>query len=150
MALLGKIQRRQCKGGHMFQRDQIALFEGVGVIGEQLEEAAHLARPAQQWQNNDGGDAKRAAGFEVHPRVGFRVVTAQQLAAGNAFAGQSGLDLKARAHRGRARSRAGAADHFVSLREGERGSSGAGDVLCALDEELERRLQFALFQIRGE
>jgi hypothetical protein len=145
MSLFGQIQRRQGQRGHTLQRDQIALFEGVGVIGEQFEEAAHLARPAQQGQNNDGGDAERAAGFEIHAWIGFRIIAAQQLAAGNAFAGQPGPDLKARADRGRTRSGAGAANHFVSLREGERGSGGSRNVLRALDQELERGFQFALF-----
>jgi hypothetical protein len=107
------------------------------VVGKQFEESPHLARPAQQRQNDDGRDAKRPAGFEVHTRIGLGVVAAEELAAGNAFAGESGAHLQPGTNCGGAGSGAGAANHFVSLREGEGGSGGSGDVLGALDEELE-------------
>jgi len=147
--LLGQIERSQGKRSHALQGDQVALFEGVGMVGEQFEEAADLARAAEEGQDDDRGDAEGVAGFEVDAGIGLRVVAAQELAAGNALAGQSGTDLQARADRGGAGSGTGAADHFVALGQGERGSSCAGDVLRAFDKQLERSFQLSFSQIRG-
>ena len=48
MALLGEVECRECKVGHALERDEIAFFESVGVIGEKFEQSAHLAVAPQQ------------------------------------------------------------------------------------------------------
>lgn len=112
------------------------------MIGEKFEKPAHFAVWAQQRQNHNGGDAQRATGFEIDARVGFRIVAAQQLAASDTFAGQSRTYLQARSDCRRARTGAGAADHFVSLGQTEGGSGRAGDVLGAFDQQLQGSLEF--------
>ena len=114
------------------------------MVGEQLEQAANLAAATEQRENDDGCDAEGVAGFEIHARIGLRVVATQKLAAGNALSGQSGANLQARADSWGAGAGAGAADHLISLWKSERGTGGSGDVLRALDEKLERGVKFAL------
>ena len=87
VALFGKIECCQGEVRHTFERDEIPLLECVGMIGEKLEQSARLSVSPQKRQNNNGGNAESAAGFEVHPRIGFRVIATQQLAARNAFTG---------------------------------------------------------------
>ena len=67
------------------------------MVGKKLEQPSDFATAPQQRQYDNGGNAKGAAGFEIHARIGFRVITTQKLPAGNALAGQSRADLKARA-----------------------------------------------------
>ncbi len=146
MALLGKIECRKRKVSHAFKRDQIAFLESVSVIGEKLEQSAHLATLPQQRQHHDRGDAERPASFKVHARIGFCIVATKQLAACDAFASQPGPYLQPGTDRGRAGTGAGAADHLTRLRQGERGSSGARDVLGALDQKLKCGVKLRFFQ----
>jgi len=134
MALLGQIEGCHRERRHAFEGDKIPLLERVGVIGEEFEQSANFAGAAQERQNNNGRDAKGLAGFQIHARIGFRIVTAENLAAGDALAGESGTNLQARTNSRSTGAGAGVADHFVSLRQGERGSRRARDVLLALDK----------------
>lgn len=146
MVLLGKVKRGECEVGHALERDQIAFFKGIRVIGEKLEQTTHLAASAQQRQDNDGRYAECAASLEVNARIGFRVIAAQQLPARDAFPGESGTNLQAGADRRRAGTGAGAAHHLVPLRQGESSSSCTRNVLGALDEKLKRSFEFGLLE----
>lgn len=146
MALLGEVECRECKVGHALERDEIAFFESVGVIGEKFEQSAHLAVAPQQRQDHDGSDAERPASLEIYARIGFCIVATQQLSACDAFTGQPRTNLQARADRGGARAGAGAADHLASLGQCQRGSRGARDVLGALHQKLQGGFEFRFFE----
>ena len=77
MALLREIERGRGEPGHALERNQIALFEGVRMIGEKFKQAANLAVRAHQRQNDDRGNAENTAGLQIHARIGFCIIAAQ-------------------------------------------------------------------------
>ena len=114
------------------------------MIRKQLKQPAHLPIPPQQRQNDNRRDAQCPASLQVYPRIGLRIITAQQLATRNALARQSRTNLQPRSHRRSRRTRAGPAHHLVALRDRKRASSRPRNVLRALHQQLQRRVQFRL------
>ena len=113
-----------------------------------------IARTAREPRHYPAATAKRR--WMQYPAFGkfpgwrgslLRVVTAQQLPASNAFAGQSGPNLQTRPNcrRGRA-STAASADHLLPLGQSEGSTGRAGDVLRPLHQQLQCGVQFRFFQ----
>ena len=146
--LLRRARQPDCRLDHFAEPPecgQIPFAKCVHFPGEQLKDAQHFAI-IDHGHDGDRGNPELSTSFAVHARIEIHIVAAQKLAGAYAlrrkpeFGGKQGAQLR------RIRSSAGAAEHviFSATPKGDRRSARPGNVLGAVGEQLQRRIQIAL------
>jgi hypothetical protein len=101
-----------------------------------------MADLVDHWHHDKGSGAQPAASFNVHSRIGLAVLTVLPLTGLEGKARESGTRIDPRSEFWSAGSRGCAANHLISVAQGERrsiGRSGLTDVLGNLvQDQVER------------